>query len=149
MSKSRLVNKPCNSSKVQSVSFCFIVQYTLTMADRIKIITLMEQNMSQVDVANILHVNQSIVCILWRKSVADRPREGCPCKTTPGQDKYVRLSARRNPKTSATTLRHELREATGIVVSSQTVRNGLHDIGLYARRSLKTPALRPHHRGLV
>ncbi|KAJ4430737.1 hypothetical protein ANN_19328 [Periplaneta americana] len=80
---------------------------TLTMADRIKIITLMEQNMRQVDVANILHVNQ----------------------------------------TSATTLRHDLREATGVVVSSQTVRNRPHDIGLYVRRPLKTPALRPHHRG--
>ncbi|KAJ4444708.1 hypothetical protein ANN_06505 [Periplaneta americana] len=87
---------------------------TLTMADRIKIITLMEQNMRQVDVANILHVNQSIVSRLWRKfqetqSIADRPREGRPRKTTPGQDR-------------------------------------LHDIGLYARRPLKTPALRPHHR---
>lgn len=122
------------------------------MADRIKIITLMEQNMRQVDVANILHVNQSIVSRLWRKfqetqSIADRPREGRPRKTTPGQDRYVRLSARRNPIASATTLRHDLREATGVVVSSQTVRNRLHDIGLYARRPLKTPALRPHHRG--
>ena len=116
---------------------------TLTMADRIKIITLMEQNMSQVDVANILHLNQSIVSRLWRKFqetqlVAYRPCEGCPCKTTPGQDRYVRLSACRNPITSATTLRHELHEATGVVVSSQTVRNRLHDIGLHARRPLKT-----------
>ncbi|KAJ4437742.1 hypothetical protein ANN_17888 [Periplaneta americana] len=122
------------------------------MADRIKIITLMEQNMRQVDVANILHVNQSIVSRLWRKfqetqSIADRPREGRPRKTTPGQDRYGRLSARRNPIASATTLRHDLREATGVVVSSQTVRNRLHDIELYARRPLKTPALRPHHRG--
>ncbi|KAJ4445340.1 hypothetical protein ANN_07145 [Periplaneta americana] len=90
---------------------------TLTMADRIKIITLMEQNMRQVDVANILHVNQSIVFRLWRKfqetqSIADRPREGRPRKATPGQDRYVRLSARRNPIASATTLRHDLREAT-------------------------------------
>ena len=111
---------------------------TLTMVDRIKIINLVEQNMSQVDVANILHVNQSIVSRLWRKfqktqSVADWPREGRPRKATPGQDRYVRLSACRNPITSATTLRHELREATG-VVSSQTVHNTLHDIGLYARR---------------
>ncbi|KAJ4446611.1 hypothetical protein ANN_13308 [Periplaneta americana] len=80
------------------------------------------------------------------QSIADRPREGRPRKTTPGQDRYVRLSARRNPIASATTLRHDLREATGVVVSSQTVRNRPHDIGLYARRPLKTPALRPHHR---
>ena len=125
---------------------------TLRMADRIKIITLMEQNMSQVDVANILHVNQSIVSRLWRKfqetqSVADRPREGRPHKTSPGQDQYVRLSARRNPITSATTLRHELCEATGVVVSSQTVHNRLHGIGLYAQRPLKTSAFRPHHSG--
>ncbi|KAJ4427643.1 hypothetical protein ANN_25291 [Periplaneta americana] len=89
------------------------------MADRIKIITLMEQNRRQVDAANILHVNQSIVSRLWRKfqetqSIADRPREGRPRKTTPGQDRYVRLSARRNPIASATTLRHDLREATGV-----------------------------------
>ena len=125
---------------------------TLTMADRIKMIALMERNMSQVDVANILHVNQSIVSSLWRKfqetqSVADQPREGHPHKTTPGQDRYVRLSAHRNPITSATTLRHELRKATGVVLSSQTVHNRLHDIGLYARRPLKIPALCPHHRG--
>ena len=89
-----------------------MAQNTLIMADCIKIITLMEQNMSQVDVANILHVNQSIVSRLWRKfqetqSVADRPREGRPRKTTPGQDWYVRLSPCRNLITSATTLRHE------------------------------------------
>ncbi|KAJ4431885.1 hypothetical protein ANN_20491 [Periplaneta americana] len=80
------------------------------------------------------------------QSIADRPRKGRPRKTTPGQDRYVRLSAHRNPIASATTLRHDLREATGVVVSSQTVRNRLHDIGLYARRPLKTPALRPHHK---
>ena len=122
------------------------------MADRIKIITLMEQNLSQVDIANIGHINQSIVSRLWKKfqethSVADRPRQGRPRKTTPAQDRYVRISARRNPTTSVTTLRHELCEATGVAESSQTMHNSLHDMGLYARRPLKIPALCPYHRG--
>lgn len=105
------------------------------MADHVKIITLMEQHKSQVDVTNILHVNQSVVSRLWRKfqethSVADRPREGRPRKAPPAQDRYVRISAHRNPTTSATTLHYELHELTGVAVSSQTVRNRLHDMGL-------------------
>ena len=108
--------------------------------------------MRQVDIAIILRVKQSVVSRLWRKfqdtqSVADPRHEDRPCKITPAQDRYARIFACRNPTTSATTLRQELREATGVAVRSQTVSNRLNDVGLYARRPRKTPGLRPWHRG--
>ena len=120
---------------------------TLSMADCIKIITLMEQNMSQVHIAILLRVSQGVASRLWRKfqdtpSVADRRREGHSRKATPAQDWYARISARRNPTTSATTLHHELREATWVAVSGQTVRNRFNDMGLYVRRPRKTQWLR-------
>ncbi|GFW43521.1 transposable element Tcb1 transposase [Trichonephila clavipes] len=46
------------------------------------------------------------------------------------------LTARRHRNMNATLLQQHLRSATGTTVSTQTVRNGLHDVGLYVRRSM-------------
>ncbi|GFV58444.1 transposable element Tcb2 transposase [Trichonephila clavipes] len=44
--------------------------------------------------------------------------------------------ARRHQNMNATLLQQHLRSATGTTVSTQTVRNWLHGVGLYARRSM-------------
>ncbi|KAJ8884451.1 hypothetical protein PR048_016308 [Dryococelus australis] len=54
-------------------------------------------------------------------------------------------TARRRPRSTATSLRQDIRRATGVNVSGQTVRNRLHDAGLLSHRPLpKAP--QPHHR---
>ncbi|GFT15415.1 transposable element Tcb2 transposase [Trichonephila clavipes] len=47
---------------------------------------------------------------------------------------------------NATLLQQHLRSATGTTVSTQTVRNRLHGVGLYARRSIVCVRLTSRHR---
>ncbi|GFU28212.1 transposable element Tcb2 transposase [Trichonephila clavipes] len=47
---------------------------------------------------------------------------------------------------NATLLQQHLRSATGTTVSTQTVRNRLHGVGLYARRSMVCVGLTSRHR---
>ncbi|GFV25264.1 transposable element Tcb2 transposase [Trichonephila clavipes] len=56
------------------------------------------------------------------------------------------LTARRNRTENATQLQRQLLLATGRRVSSQTVRNRLHERGLYARRPMVCIPLTPRHR---
>ncbi|GFY02257.1 hypothetical protein TNCV_3501401 [Trichonephila clavipes] len=54
--------------------------------------------------------------------------------------------ARRNRTENATQLQRQLLLATGRRVPSQTVRNRLHEGGLYARRPMVCIPLTPRHR---
>ncbi|GFW43589.1 transposable element Tcb2 transposase [Trichonephila clavipes] len=56
------------------------------------------------------------------------------------------LTARRHRNMNPTLLQQHLRSATGTTVSTQTVRNGLHGVGLYARRPLVCVRLTSRHR---
>ena len=50
--------------------------------------------------------------------------------TTPTQDRFLVVQARRHPFVNATTLRNELRNAVGVNISTQKVHNRLHhDLG--------------------
>ncbi|GFY23194.1 transposable element Tcb2 transposase [Trichonephila clavipes] len=75
-----------------------------------------------------------------------RPGAGRPRATTSTDDRYIQLTARRNRTENATQLQRQLLLATGRRVSSQTVRNRLHEGGLYAHRSMVCIPLTPHHR---
>ena len=112
----------------------------------------MEQGMRHVNIAEIVAVSQSDVSRIWNKSletgsVEDRPRSGRERKTTGVQDRYLRITARRNPHHNATRLRRQFQTATGVQVSTQTIRNRLHEQGLRARRPLKAPPLNPVRKG--
>ncbi|GFX91087.1 transposable element Tcb2 transposase [Trichonephila clavipes] len=56
------------------------------------------------------------------------------------------LTARRHRNMNATLLQQHLRSATGTTVSTQTVRNRLHGVGLYARRPMVCVRLTSRHR---
>ncbi|GFX75158.1 transposable element Tc1 transposase [Trichonephila clavipes] len=71
---------------------------------------------------------------------------GRPRATTSTDDRYIQLTARRNRTENATQLQRQLLLATGRRVSSQTVRNRLHEGGLYARRPMVYIPLTPRHR---
>ncbi|GFU87882.1 transposable element Tcb2 transposase [Trichonephila clavipes] len=81
----------------------------------------------------------------WR-IVGRRPGQGRRRAKTPNEDHYLVLTARRHRNMNATLLQQHIRSATGTTVSTQTVRNRLHGVGLYARRPLVCVRLTSRHR---
>ena len=59
-------------------------------------------------------------------NVADLPRLGRPCKTTPREDRFLTTLSRRKRFLSSRKLDRLLRNATGTRVCNRTVRNRLH-----------------------
>ncbi|GFS78609.1 transposable element Tcb1 transposase [Trichonephila clavipes] len=86
--------------------------------------------------------------VSWRLEVqaGRRPRQGRRRATTYNEDRYLVLTARRHQNMNATLLQQHLRSATGTMVSTQTVRNRLHGVGLYARRPIVCVRLISRHR---
>ncbi|GFX82411.1 transposable element Tcb2 transposase [Trichonephila clavipes] len=79
-------------------------------------------------------------------SAGRRPGQGHRRATTPYEDLYLVLTAGRHRNMNATPLQQHLRSATGTTVSTQTVRNRLHGVGLYARRPMVCVRLTSRHR---
>ncbi|GFW34205.1 transposable element Tcb2 transposase [Trichonephila clavipes] len=95
--------------------------------------------LSQADVARRLNVSRSVVQRLWDQyqsedSVSRRPVPGRPRATTPAEDRFLALSARRRRTTTVPQLVADHFQASGRRISATTVRNRLHNAGLYARR---------------
>ncbi|GFX83629.1 transposable element Tcb2 transposase [Trichonephila clavipes] len=68
--------------------------------------------------------------------VGRRSGQGRRRAKTPNEDRYLVLTARRHRNMNATLLQQHLCSATGTTVSTQTVRNRLNGVGLYARRPM-------------
>ncbi|GFW30131.1 transposable element Tcb2 transposase [Trichonephila clavipes] len=81
----------------------------------------------------------------WRV-VGQRRGQGRRRATTPNEVRFLVLTARRHRNVNGTLLQQHLRSATGTMVSTQTVRNQLHGVGLYARRPLVCVRLTSRHR---
>ncbi|GFX85160.1 transposable element Tcb2 transposase [Trichonephila clavipes] len=99
----------------------------------------MEMGLSQADAARRLNVSRSVVQRLWDQyqsedSVSRRPVPGRPRATTPAEDRFLALSARRRRTTTVPQLVADHFQASGRRISTTTVRNHLHNAGLYARR---------------
>ncbi|GBN32429.1 Fat-like cadherin-related tumor suppressor, partial [Araneus ventricosus] len=62
---------------------------------------------------------------------------GRPRVTTPNEDRYLAVTAKRNRRSTASDLSRQLSSATGTTVSRQTVYRRLGHIGLYARRPVR------------
>ena len=61
------------------------------------------------------------------------------------QDRFLVVQARRHRFDNATTLRRDFQNATGVRISTQTIRNRLHDAGLRSRRpAIRVPLTRYH-----
>ncbi|GFU62680.1 transposable element Tcb1 transposase [Trichonephila clavipes] len=116
-----------------------------------RVIGRLESGQTQRSVANAVGVARSVAARLWNRfqetgNVRRRPGAGRPRATTSTDDRYIQLTARRNRTENATQLQRQLLLATGRRVSSQTVRNWLHEGGLYARRPMFCIPLTPRHR---
>ncbi|GFV44224.1 transposable element Tcb2 transposase [Trichonephila clavipes] len=106
---------------------------------------------TQRSVADAVGVVRSVVARLWNRfqetrNVRRRPGAGRPRATTSTNDRYIQLTAHRNRTENATQMQRHLLLATGRRVFSQTVRNRLHEGGLYARRPMVCILFTPRHR---
>jgi transposase len=121
----------------------FLDQYQVARA-----VQLLEDGQTHRAVANRFGVSPtppSVIIRLWRRyqdeGIYTRRRgQGRHRMTTARQDRYFVTKACRNRVNSARGLHTEFQMATGIRLSSQTVRNRLHEHNLKSRR----PAYRPN-----
>ena len=106
-------------------------------------IGMLHSGLSQRHVANILGVSQSVVSRMWNRfittgNVRHLHAGGREHSTNEVQDRFLVVQARRHRFDNATMLRRDFQNATGVRISTQTIRNWLHDAGLRSRR----PAIR-------
>ncbi|GFY36716.1 transposable element Tcb2 transposase [Trichonephila clavipes] len=111
----------------------------LDMFTKGRIIGMLESSRSQTEVSRISNVDQSVISRLWQSfqrtgDVTQQPVSGRPRVTTPRQDRYLVISARRQRGSSSRALGSALTVATGIRISRQTVYRRINHAGLYARR---------------
>ncbi|GFS59103.1 transposable element Tc1 transposase [Trichonephila clavipes] len=71
---------------------------------------------------------------------------GRPRGTTPADDRYIVLQARRNRRQTAREIARHTTQATGRPISRFTVARRLHGGGLFARRRVRCVPLTPAHR---
>ncbi|GFX82382.1 transposable element Tcb1 transposase [Trichonephila clavipes] len=71
---------------------------------------------------------------------------GRPRGTTPADDRYILLQARRNRRQTAGEIARHTTHATGRPISRFTVARRLHGGGLFARRPVRCVPLTPAHR---
>ncbi|GFY32232.1 transposable element Tc1 transposase [Trichonephila clavipes] len=112
-----------------------------------RVIGRLESGQTQRSVADA----RSVVARLWNRfqetgNVRRQPRAGRPRATTSTDDRYIQLTARRNRTENTTQLQRQLLLATGRRVSSQTVRNRLHEGKLYVRRPMICIPFTPRRR---
>lgn len=127
------------------------VRRQLTPIQVMQAVTLLQEGRSQRYVAQQLGITQGAVWKLWTRYretglVTRRPGSGRNRKTTAAEDRFLRLQALRNRTVTARDLQADIRQATGCVISDQTVRNRLYEVNLRSRRPVKVPKLQRHHR---
>ncbi|GFX97466.1 transposable element Tcb2 transposase [Trichonephila clavipes] len=111
----------------------------------------LEEGRSVTSVAAEFGIAHSIVSRLWRQfqttGTAIRGfSSGRPRGTTPADDRYIVLQARRNRRQTAGEIARHTTQATGRPISRFTVAKRLHGGGLFARRPVRCVTLTPVHR---
>lgn len=114
-------------------------------------ITLIQEGYSQRSVALQLGFSRRAVQNAWNRfqetgRVSRRPGSGRTRATTAQEDRYIRLSARRERSVTARALQSRLRQATGTRVALQTLRNRLHEDQQFSRRRVVRIPLTSTHR---
>ncbi|GFT34301.1 transposable element Tcb2 transposase [Trichonephila clavipes] len=122
----------------------------LTDSEAWRAVGRLQGGQTQAEVTQAIGVSQSVISRIWNRfleteSAGRRPGQGRRRATTPDGDRYLVLTARRHRNMNATLLQQHLRSATGTTVSTQTVRNRLHGVGLYAYRPLVCVRLTSRH----
>lgn len=79
-------------------------------------------------------------------STARRVGSSRPRKTSPRDDRFLRLRILRDRSNTAVNVQQDLRQIRGVTISKQTVCRRLNEVNLKARRPAKGPKLLPQHR---
>ncbi|GFU88551.1 transposable element Tcb1 transposase [Trichonephila clavipes] len=116
-----------------------------------RIIGKLEEGRSVTSVAAEFGMSHSIVSQLWRQfqttGTAIRGfSSGRPRGTTPADDRYIVLQARRNRRQTAEEITRHTTQATGRPISRFTVARRLHGGGLFAQPPVRCVPLTPAHR---
>ncbi|GFV28664.1 HTH_Tnp_Tc3_2 domain-containing protein [Trichonephila clavipes] len=116
-----------------------------------RIIGKLEEGRSVTSVAAEFGIAHSIVSRLWRQfqttvTAIRGFSSGRPRGTTPADDRYIVLQARRNRRLTAEEIARHTTQATGRPISRFTVARRLHGSGLFARRPVRCVTLTPAHR---
>ncbi|GFT79762.1 transposable element Tcb1 transposase [Trichonephila clavipes] len=111
---------------------------------------IVRHNDERLEVSKELGITQSVISRLWQRFLDDGNvsrcyRTGHPRVTTPNEDLYLAVTAKRNRRRTASDLSRQLYSATGTTVSRQTVYRRLGHIGLYARMPVRCVPLTETH----
>ncbi|GFX64782.1 transposable element Tcb1 transposase [Trichonephila clavipes] len=115
-----------------------------------RLIGLLECRRTQLEVSEELGIAQSVISRLWQRFQDDSNVSRCystdsPRVTTPNEDRYLALTAKRNRRSTASDLSRQLSSTTGTTVLGHTVYRRLGHIGLYARRPVRCVPLTATH----
>ncbi|GFV22196.1 transposable element Tcb1 transposase [Trichonephila clavipes] len=116
-----------------------------------RIIGKIEEGRKMTDVAREFDIAHSVVSRLWKSfkttgMCSRRHGGGRVRSTTPAEDKYIVLSAKRNRRTTAQKVTNQFLAASGKQISRKTVARRLRGGGLYARRPVVCVPLTRQHR---
>lgn len=118
----------------------------LSDAERGMAIAWLQEGVAVREVGRRLRVTHSVIQRLRDRfnttgRVQEPHRPGRPRLTTRRQDRFVTLAALRNRTATANTLRGQLRAASNVLVSDQTIRNRLREVNMRSRRRAVCPPL--------
>ncbi|GFT66897.1 transposable element Tcb2 transposase [Trichonephila clavipes] len=116
-----------------------------------RIIGKIEEGRKITDVAREFDIAHSVVSRLWKSfkttgMCSRRHGGGRVRSTTPAEDRYIVLSAKRNRRTTAQQVANQFLAASGKQISRKTVARRLRGGGLYARRPVVCVPLTRQHR---
>ncbi|GFX03839.1 HTH_Tnp_Tc3_2 domain-containing protein [Trichonephila clavipes] len=115
-----------------------------------KIIRRLECRRTQLEVSEEHGIAQSVIYSLWQRFQDDGIVRRCystgrPQVTTPNEDRYLAVTAKRNRRSTSSDLSRQVSSATGTTFSRQTMYRRLGHIGLYARRPVRGVPLTATH----
>ena len=122
----------------------------LSDAERGMAIAWLQEGVAVREVGRRLRVTHSVIQRLRDRynnhgRVQEARRPGRPRKTNRRQDHFITVSALRNRTATANMLRGQLRAASTVIVSSQTVCNHMRDVNMRSRRqAVRSPLTRAH-----
>ncbi|GFX23723.1 transposable element Tcb2 transposase [Trichonephila clavipes] len=116
-----------------------------------RIIGKIEEGRKITDVAREFDIAHSVVSRLWKSfkttgMCSRRHGEGGVRSTTPAEDRYIVLSAKRNRRNTAQQVANQFLAASGKQISRKTIARRLRGGGLYARRPVVCVPLTRQHR---
>ncbi|GFX06012.1 transposable element Tcb1 transposase [Trichonephila clavipes] len=118
-----------------------------------RIIGQLEFGRTQLEVSEELGIAQSVISRLWQRFQDESNVSRCystsrPRVTTPNEDQYLAVPAKKNRRNTASDLSRQLFFSCGTTVSRQTMYRRLMHNGLYVRWLVRCVPLTATHRRL-